>query len=40
MERRDSEYPPYPRELQLARLNPAAPRRRVVTIARIRILGR
>ncbi len=28
MERRDSEYPPYPREMQLARDNPAAPRRR------------
>lgn len=28
MERRDSEYPPYPRELQLARPNPAAPRRK------------
>lgn len=27
MERRDSEYPPYPRELQMARPNPAAPRR-------------
>ena len=28
LERGDSEYPPYPREMQLARPNPAAPRRK------------